>query len=111
MAFEIEIFIDALKFNNGILVGIAMWQLVIKMAMSFFNERLKLWMEQALPTEQVKLNKFLNSFGYRFTVFIFHSFLSVKLPTTAKKTSGDTTITTKTKIDESKTDPISNSGK
>lgn len=98
MQFELEILIDALSFKNGILVGIAMWQLAAKMIMSFFNERLKLWMEEALPTEKDKLNIFLNSFSYRFTVFILHSFLSIKLPTTAKKSSGNTQIITKESV-------------
>ena len=94
MSFEIEIFFDAIQFKNGILVGIAMWQLLLKIAMSWFNERLKLWAEEALPAEREKLNTLLNSFTYRFVVFILHSFLSIKLPTTARKSTGNTVILT-----------------
>lgn len=94
MAFEIEIFLDALQFKNGILVGLAMWQLALKMFMAFFNDKLKLWMEEALPSERDKVNAMLNSFTYRFIVFVLNSFLSVKLPTTARKSTGNTVIIT-----------------
>lgn len=87
MNIELDNVLMCLRGEFGIIVAIVAWQGVLRLALKFCNERIKLWMEQALPEENEKLNRFLGSLPYRLFVFAIDTLLSVKLPETARKQS------------------------
>lgn len=85
MNIELDNVLMCLRGEFGIIVAVVAWQGVMRLALKFFNERIKLWMEQALPEENEALNRFLGSLPYRLFVFAIDTLLSVKLPETARK--------------------------
>jgi hypothetical protein len=87
MNIEIDNVLMCLRGDFGVIVAIVAWQGVMRLSLKFINERLKLWMEQALPSENEALHRFLGSLPYRLFVFFIDTLLSVKLPETARKES------------------------
>jgi hypothetical protein len=85
MNIELDNVLMCLRGDFGVIVAIVAWQGVLRLCLKFLNERLKLWMEQALPAENEALHRFLGSLPYRLFVFGIDTLLSVKLPETARK--------------------------
>lgn len=85
MSIELDNVLMCLRGDFGIVVAVVAWQGVLRLSLKFLNERIKLWMEQALPAENDALNRFLGSLPYRLFVFLIDTLLSVKLPETGRK--------------------------
>lgn len=92
---ELDLLWMSLQFKFGIVLGLVAWQSVLRLSLKFVNDRIKLWMERALPAENDRLNAFLNSLPYRLFLFLIDTLLSVKLPEAGRKSNGDTKIYTK----------------
>lgn len=92
---EIQYLFDAMHFKFGVLIGLTAWSTSIRLVMVFVNDKIREFMEQALPAEKDGIQKFLNSFGWRALVFTVNAVASVKLPSTARKVTGDTALINK----------------
>lgn len=87
---------SALRGDFGWLVGVTAWQTLLRAGMVFFNSKLKEFMENALPADKEWIQTMLNARWYRLTYFLINAFLSVKLPSVARKPTGNTETLTKT---------------
>jgi hypothetical protein len=83
---EIDVLIASLKGEFGITLAFTAWVTVLRLVFSFCNAKLKEFAENALPSEQAGIGKFLNSLPWRIIVFVVNMLTSVKLPTEAKGT-------------------------
>lgn len=92
---EFEFMVSALQLKYGWMIGVASWQTLIRLVFVFINTQLKNWMEQALPEDKDYIQKLFNSRGYRITCFIVNAVLSIKLPTKAKVSTGQTEVFSK----------------
>jgi len=92
---ELQYLLDAMNFKFGVLIGLTAWSTSLRLVMVGFNKKLLEFMEQSLPQEKEKIQRFLNSFWWRAFVFAVNAAASVKLPTQARKVTGDTSIINK----------------
>ena len=95
MNLELEITRDALLFKSGWMLGIMAWQFAVRAVMCFVNNRLKEFMESAIPADREWLNGLLNHRAYRLLGFLLNAFASVKIPQMGRKPTGDTQTITK----------------
>lgn len=107
MSEELDLLWMSLQFKFGVVLGLVAWQSVLRLALKFVNERIKLWMENAMPSENEALQRFLGSLPYRLFLFLIDTLLSVKLPEVARKPTGNTDIIRK---DPPASDPRSREG-
>jgi hypothetical protein len=80
----------SMQFKFGVLLGLSAWVTVLRLVFTFINDKLKEFMEQALPAEKEGVQRFLNSLLWRLVAFLLNTLASIKLPMAAKKGSGNT---------------------
>lgn len=99
MTEEIQYLMDALQGKFGWLIAITAWQTCIRSVMVFCNNKLKEFMETAVPEDRDWIQAVFNHRAYRLAYFLTNALLSVKLPTQGRRISEqkDTKETKETK--------------
>jgi hypothetical protein len=84
---EIDILVGSLKGEFGYTMAFTSWVTCLRLVFSFINTKLKEFAEEALPAEQAWIQHMLNSLPWRLLAFTVNMLCSIKLPTTARKTT------------------------
>lgn len=82
----------AMTFKFGWLLGLSAWALALNLTFGLVNNLLKELAEKVIPEENDSINRIFQSKAYRVIGFLLDKLARIKLPETARKKTGDTTL-------------------
>lgn len=85
----------AMKFQFGLLLGLSAWALALNLSFGLINNVLKEMAEKVLPEESERIARVFNSKTYRVIAWLLDKLARIKVPTAARKASGNSDIMTK----------------